>query len=303
MTLIKKLFILICVFFIIDYIVGLSLLQLSKISQIRYSRLYYETMNADVLFVGNSRAINSFYPPYFEKLSNLKSFNLSYNGLTLPLVKLFIDDYLTRNQPPKMIFIEVTCITDGYESLPNFKQYMFESSSLKQMLKEYYPEIYFTCKISKSYLFNSEYFLRTLYYLKKQDQLWINRYTIKEDFYNNINIKDNAYKLALIEKSMMDIFIKMIITYKKQGITLIPVLAPILDKCRDEESINTFINDFENKTQLKIVNLSNAINDISMFADTIHTNDHGAYLIAKKLNELVLLKKTKSSNREGTTKK
>jgi len=296
MNLIKKILIIITAFFIFDSVISTALLKLSKISQIRYSRLYYEKINADILFIGNSRAINTFYSPYFDKLSNTKSINLSYNGLTLPLINVFVNDYLNRNKAPKIIFIEVTCITDGYFGFPNFKQYMFDSPMIKKIIKEYYPKIYYTSIISKLYLFNSEYFLRTLYYLKKQDQNWINRYKIKEEFYNNLlKTNENIFLLKTIEESLMKMFIELITVCRQKGITIIPVLAPILDRCRNENNIDNYISDFEKRTKLKIINLSRAIDDISMFSDTVHTNDRGAYLIAKKLIDYLNKKNDNSS--------
>jgi len=286
MDLIKNLFKLIIVFFIIDSMISFAFLELSKLSKIRYSRLYYEKINADVIFIGNSRGRNSFDSPYFETLSGKKSISLSYNALPLSLVKVFLGDYLERNTLPEIIFIEVHCISDaGYYGLLNFKQYMFNSVALKNMIKKYYPIDYYASMISKSYIFNSEYFIRTLYHITKNDQSWINRFRISQEYYNNLKQNEDDFLLQKIDESSMKIFTEIVQKYK--GITIIPVLAPIIDKCRNDENINSFISDFESRTQLKIINYSQAISDISMFADTIHTNDAGARFITKKLYDFI----------------
>ncbi len=290
MTLAKKLITLIFTFFLIDLLISISLSELSNSSKIRFSRLYNEEINADIVFVGDSRGINSFYSPYFDDLTGLNSINLSYNGLTIPIVNALLDDYLERNKAPKIIFIETTCLKDTYNVLPNFKQYMAHSLSIKNMLKEHYPNIFYASFISKSYIFNSEYFLRTLYYLKKNDQKWINRYTIRKDYYDSIKPENNLKMVEKIDDSAMIIFKIMVTEYRKKGIVVIPVLAPILDKYRNETVIDNYISDINTNTKLDVVDLSDAVNDISMFADAVHTNEKGAHLIASKLYNLPELK-------------
>jgi len=288
MGLLKNLLKLIIIFLIIDSIISFALLELSKISKIRYSRIYYEKINADVIFIGNSRGRNSFNAPYFEKLSGKKSINFSYNALPISLAKIFLDDYLELNQSPEIIFIEVHCIAEGYYGLLNFKQYMLSSDSLKKMVKKNYPKHYYASLISKSYLFNSEYFIRTLYHITKNDQSWTNRFRIDNEYYNNLKNED-VFLFNKVDESSMKIFIEMIQKYKKQGITIIPVFAPIIDKCSNEDNIKNYIADFESRTKLKILNYSKAVNDISMFADILHTNDKGAVYITKKIYDFIKL--------------
>jgi len=54
--------------------------QMTKRSNFRYSRMYYQNADAEILLLGNSRGL-MFYQPEVEKLTNKKSFNFSYNGL------------------------------------------------------------------------------------------------------------------------------------------------------------------------------------------------------------------------------
>jgi hypothetical protein len=283
MTLVKKILTLIVCFIIIDMLISTLLSNLSDSSSIRYSRLYNENINADILFAGNSRGINSFYVPYFNEKTGLKSFNLSYNGLSIPLVKVFIDDYLELNNAPKIIFLEVTCLNMSLAALPNFKQYFDNSSSLRDLIKESIPEFFYLNFITKSYKFNSEFFLRSLYYLTQDDQKWINRYTIKKEYYESLERVDKFYMVHDVDIEALQIFKSMVDEYHKKGITVIPVLAPIIDKYRNEEDIDKYLNDIKLYTNLEVVDLSNAITDINMFADAVHTNVQGANLIVDSL--------------------
>ena len=59
-----------------DRMGGFFLHKTTENSQFRYSRLYYANQDADILFVGNSRGL-TFYQPEVEKLSALKTMNIS----------------------------------------------------------------------------------------------------------------------------------------------------------------------------------------------------------------------------------
>ena len=190
MTLIKKLLFLLLTFFILDFILSQSLFYFAQHSKNRFSRLYHTKIDADLVFIGNSRAVNSFYAPYFTDQTKFKVINLAYNGLGLPLVKIFLDDYLERNKSPKFIFIEVTCIRKDYTSLLNFKQYINDSPGIKQLIQLKYPKVYYGGVLSKSFLLNSEFSLRSIYYLFQNDQSWINLYSIQEETYSNLMVKD-----------------------------------------------------------------------------------------------------------------
>ncbi|MCD4817861.1 MAG: hypothetical protein K8S23_04140 [Candidatus Cloacimonetes bacterium] len=283
MNLFKRILFLILIFFVLDFLISTTLLKLVEASKIRFSRLYHEKIDSEIIFIGNSRAINSFYSPYFDEISNLKSINLAYNGVSISLVKVFLEDYLERNDPPIIIVIEVTCIKEDNSGLPNFRQYIPYSKELRKIVKEHYPKVYYTSHISKSYYYNSEYFLRTLYYLKKNDQSWINRYTINQNYYNSLKVDDSFTMVDKIDKNSMQLFKAIVKNCNERGITIIPVLAPIIDKYRNDTKINNYIADFESKSQMKLVDFSKEINDINMFADEIHTNDKGANILANKL--------------------
>jgi hypothetical protein len=286
MVLIKRLLALVFGFIFLDLLISIPLSELSNASLIRYSRLYNERIDADIVFAGNSRGVNSFYAPYFNEVTGLDSINLSYNGISIPLVKVFIDDYLERNDAPKVIFIETTCLNTSYKALPNFKQYIDNSVSIRNMTKEHFPSIFYSNLISKSFKFNSEYFLRTLYYLQKDDQTWINRYSISLDLYANLEPVDDFYMVQLVDSDSMNILKSMVVDYRNKGITVILVLAPIIDKYRNRENINSYLTDIKVQSDLDVVDLSDALSNIEMFADTVHTNEKGAHIIADILGNL-----------------
>ena len=84
----KYLFTLLIMLFISDRVfVGVLDLIIEK-SDIRFNNLKNE--NADFYVFGNSRGVNSFNEYKFEKTFNLKTLNISYNGLSPAEIKYLI---------------------------------------------------------------------------------------------------------------------------------------------------------------------------------------------------------------------
>lgn len=290
MILVKKLITLILTFFIIDFLVGTILSEASNASKIRYSRLYKEKINADVIFIGNSRGVDSFYKPYFDSITGLNSINLSYNGLTFPLAKVLMDDYLERNNSPKIIFLETTCLYISHELLPVFKQYMTYSTPISNMMQKQYPGIFSASFFLKSYMFNSEYFLRTLYYLDKDDQALANHYTISKEYYESMEPDTEFKMIKQIDYEAVEMLKTMVVEYREKGITIVPVLAPVIDKYRNKKAIDAYVSDISSYLEIDVVDFSNAVTEINMFADAMHTNEKGARVVVDKLVNLPEIK-------------
>ncbi|MBK8194740.1 MAG: hypothetical protein IPK76_16540 [Lewinellaceae bacterium] len=83
-----------------DRLGGVLLQRQADASLFRYSRLYRGEAGADLLFVGNSRGL-TFYQPFIEEKTGLRTFNMSYNGLPADLARVLVQDYLDRYPAPK----------------------------------------------------------------------------------------------------------------------------------------------------------------------------------------------------------
>jgi len=285
MNLSKIILAVIIAFFLLDNTLGFMLQELSKKSSFRYAKLYTEPINADVVFVGNSIAVNAFHSPSFNKITGLKSFNLSFNGLTFPIINILISDYLQHNAKPKVVYIEISGLSNKpSDMLSNFKQYIPYSELFSARIKDIYPSIYYTSLASKSFAYNSEFSLRTLYYLLKDDQEWINMGSISKSSYKLLDF-DTRHELLLREMTNLEInqFSDMVKTLSSQGVRVVPVMAPVIDKYYDKEEVHKYISNFERDTGSKVINLSDSVSDVEMFSDSIHTNIKGATLIMKKL--------------------
>ena len=153
-----------------DRSIGLILHNVLKKSQNRFSELYYREINADILFIGNSRCVNAIHKHYIEENSDYVLHNLSFNGMSMNLAKVIIEDYFIRNTPPKHLFIEITNINDSDALCLSLKPYLNESLNLGNIFKNYSYNSYIFSNISHLYRYNSDFFIRSLFYLNKSDQ-------------------------------------------------------------------------------------------------------------------------------------
>lgn len=71
-----------CAFFALDRASGSFLQNLVKESGLRFSKLYQGGQNADIIVLGNSRAVNAFFVPELEKQMDHSVFHLGYNGMS-----------------------------------------------------------------------------------------------------------------------------------------------------------------------------------------------------------------------------
>ena len=85
-----------------DHLLALALHQVLVRSQFRYSRLYRGGNDADVVIIGDSRGVHSFYAPALEQMTGLRALNLSYNSLSPHVAEAVLMDYLDHNRAPRI---------------------------------------------------------------------------------------------------------------------------------------------------------------------------------------------------------
>ena len=72
-----------------DRAVGCGGTRLLMQSQIRFSRLYAGDLGADVLILGNSRAVNTLFAPALEEGTRSRVRSLAWNGLSAEIAEVF----------------------------------------------------------------------------------------------------------------------------------------------------------------------------------------------------------------------
>ncbi|HMQ46005.1 MAG TPA: hypothetical protein PKA00_01055 [Saprospiraceae bacterium] len=288
MNIVKGILIFLVILFVGDRLISFVLDQVVSRSKFRYVRLYEGKMKEDVVMIGNSRGVNSFYTPYLKKQYGINAVNLSYNGLPTKIATTFLEDYIEQQQKPKAIFIEVSSLFVKYDfTKKSAIQYNFfspYSEKLNGMVRESGQWTYLLYNLFGLTRFNSEFFFRALAYMKNDDATWINRYRIKPAILKMTEKMDD-FDVYLNEASLQHLadFLEYA---DQQNIEVRLVLAPYLPMYQEKmRNLDEVIATVESKTNKKIYNYSHALDKIEYFSDRVHTNDNGANVLSDRMYE------------------
>lgn len=246
-------------------------------SNFRYSALYSEsTLDYDVLCYGNSRATHSFYTPYLNSEYDLNAFNFSYNSLKIGVIKILIEDYLDKYNAPEKIYLELSDVFSplSESQFSKFSIYSSFSPRLAEAIKNEDINYYYTYKVFPLYKYNSEFLYRSLYYLGKSDQTWVNRYNISKELNDETLLTEpaefiiNDFKLSQLKE--------ILTILEKKDIEAILYMAPYLPNFKDKiVGLDQGLARIEKETGKSIIDLSGAISKVEFFSDRIHSNEKG----------------------------
>jgi hypothetical protein len=269
-------------FFVADRAISYGLRELLVRSQARYSMLYRGGNSADVIVVGNSRGVNGFYAPILEKELHARVVNLSYNALSPLIGEALIRDWVEQNGKPRMIVVEVSNVVEKRSDILGLAPYWSFSERLTAIAKRETPWQLWGTKASHLLAFNSELFLRTLYYLRRSDQDWVNRYRIAPSLIEEtrhmgpITFETYGDNLAVLQR---------IVAYCREShIAVRFVVSPYLPDYRDHiQNYNSWLERIESVAGTKVWDLSRTETDPAHFADRLHLNFQGAESLAMSL--------------------
>ena len=108
-------------------------------SQFRFSRVYRGDSKADVIVIGDSRGVHSFYAPAIEKLTGHPALNLSFNSMSVPIAEALLSDYLENNTRPRMVIIEATCVVVDRGLVSELRTYAGLSPRLEALYAREHP--------------------------------------------------------------------------------------------------------------------------------------------------------------------
>lgn len=277
------------VFFLIvllgDRLIAASVDKIVLTSQFRLSKLYRGDQTRELVVLGNSRGVNSIYAPDIQKYTGLSIINLSYNGMSMQLSEALFLDYLEHNNPPKLLILEITnlFVSDGL--IKELKMYSRSSSRIRRLLEKSEPQLAFASHFSHIFSLNGEILLRTLYYLNKSDQSWINRSEISPQLLESVK---NMEPVDLEVKHENIVSLQNIIKVAhKKGIDIRLFVSPYLPAYVDK--ISNFSREIETIQKIigkeKIWEYSKAVENVDGFADRVHLNYKGSKSLMNKLDE------------------
>ena len=279
-----------------DRLAGYFLGKITDSSQFRYSRLYNSTEDADILFVGNSRGL-TFFQPEAERVTRLKTMNLSYNGMPADLAKCLVMDYLDRHKPPKLMVVDVTLCDRYNESLKtSMNLYTPYSARLTELVKNSVAlkmqegnstevevldkyagsKVYYGGLVSHLYKYNSEVFQRVLYHRNKTDEDWLIDRVIGEQATKDTSFR--SYQVRMFPT--MAAHLKEMIDYAKaKGVEVKLVINPYFPQFAEtikDSFLTPLKTHIETITSLPVNDFSTALSNVDEIGDYQHANKKGS---------------------------
>lgn len=275
------------IFFIVDRAAGWVLGKMCLSSQIRFSRVFAGNVSKDAVVLGNSRAVNMVYAPFLRERHGLDVTNLSYNGMSMETAFLLALALSERDALPKQIIVEASCLNADNELLKGLKCYYGESSALRASIRELDSKIDWGCRVSSLYRYNSEYFLRSLYYLRRDDQDWVNHYRIRPEMVSRL-AEMSERPLSIPGESLVQVkawlALQDLCREKQVKLTLVagPYLPAFIPKMSNYTEWLLAVRQMSGP-EVRWVDASRWVEVESGFADTIHLNEEGAKIVSDRL--------------------
>lgn len=145
-------------FFVLDRALALGLQAILKQSEFRFSKVYQGGVDAEIITLGNSRAVNAFYSPEMEAVLDKSVFNLGYNGMSLEVVEAVFLDYLDNNAKPDLVILEITNLRSSNKLLKDLKLYGGLSRRIRELVNSNFSNIAKICEVTNIYRYNNEMF-------------------------------------------------------------------------------------------------------------------------------------------------
>ena len=266
---------LIAITFIGDRIGGFILEKLIQKSQFRYSRLYKGEAESDILLVGNSRGL-MFYQPHIESITGKSTFNISYNGMSMDLARVLVEDYLELYPSPEVMVLDITmCDRKNDGLIAGFNAYSSFSDALTNLVKESNPKVGTAAQLSHLYRYNGEIFQRALYYLGRSDEDWLLDRVITEDLVSTVD-ECEPYEIEVPEDIFED-FKATVELAQSKGVEvhllINPYYPPYANKITNLESLR---ERFGKAVGLEVHDYSSAVTELEGFGDYQHLNKNGS---------------------------
>ncbi len=268
---------------------GFVLGRLVDRSEFRFSRIYRGGIDADILAVGDSRAVHSVYAPAIGKDTCMSVFNAGFNGMSTEIATAVVEDYLAHNAPPKAVLIEVSDVGDAPDLLSEMRLYARDGGATHELVARLDPRQLFWSEVSHLYRFNNEMTLRALYYERRPDQDWILDATTNPEAIRHVDWQPYAEWRPLEDN--VAALKRLVADLRGRGIAPILFLAPYHPM--HQKMVPGFarrVAELERELgpETPVLDLSTSLDGDKYFADVLHLNIAGALALAPILSDRVL---------------
>jgi hypothetical protein len=248
-------------------------------SQFRFSRVYRGGSNADIIVIGDSRGVHSFFAPAIEKLTGRPALNLSFNSMSVPIAEALLSDYLEHNPRPRMVIIEATCVVVDRGLVPELRTYADLSPRLEALYATQHPRAAVAGRLFRMLRYDSEFFLRALTYLRRSDQDWINRNVIAAEL--AAGPRGGRWSPRPYQENL-EALGRLVPMLRAWGIDVKLVIAPY------HPSVMVDMNEIVQSVRrhvpgARVLNYADAIPESRNFADGVHMNADGSEVFLRML--------------------
>jgi len=267
-----------------DRLLSDALQAVNNKSHFRFSRIYNQTAQSEIVLIGNSRG-HTLYQPAIREFTGTNTINLSYNALPVAIANALVADYYDFYAPPKKLVIEVSMLNKTELNVINeFKLYIRNSERIRSVIQSNSRRTATAVSIVNLYSFNTELFHRSLYYLGKDDIDWILDKKINKGMVENRDgIESMTFEIT--DDRLKDLS-SLVQKAKEKNTEVKLVLAPYYPAYRQKiANLNSFISTIESKTGLKVHDYSSMITADEFFSDYLHLNKNGSKLFISKLHQ------------------
>lgn len=255
----------------------------SQQTHYRLFEIYGNGIAPEILVVGNSRAMQSVNGRIISNQLGVKAYNAGINGAPPHFVCALAKDAIDAHPSIKALMIEASCFWPISASV-DIKPIANQSTRMFDILQQDDPLSATFIKVSHLYAYNSEAFLRALFFLRNSDQDGYSSGIINADIINAPFVERFAADVPPVYCNMLEDLQSFA---DLRGVRLILFVAPY------HRSAFERFPDF-NALLLKIRGARREVWDFSKFfledetfADRLHLNGVGARQFSISLAEKI----------------
>jgi hypothetical protein len=259
----------------------------------RYGQLYSGRLEGDILCAGNSRGVYMLDAETATKVSGKRIANISSNGLSAQVVKALTLDYLDHHSKPKTIVIEASCVLSpsGAGVVASFKPFWSHSPRLLGLGEKYAMSTVRATQVTRLYLFNTEFLLRSLFYLveNKSDQFGLLSGKIPQELIEEVQ-ESKPFELQIVPEELQALS-ELTQNLRERGLEVRLVYAPYLPQyARKMVNLDASLQRIGDSAKLEVTDLTRALSKDDLFVDRVHMNADGARIVTKMLLDRGALK-------------
>lgn len=253
-----------------DHLAAAVFRQVLLRSQCRFSRIYRGGNDADIVIIGDSRGVHSFYAPAIRELTGWRALNLSYNSMSPPIAEAVLLDYLDHNRAPRMVVIEATSVITSGALTSELRTYAGLSPRMYDLYAADHRVAAAASRVFWLFPLNSELFLAALHYMRHDDQDWIFRQSIPAA----LRGPQPGWRLEPFAENVPALA-RMVRLLRARGIEVRVIIAPYAPN-KLPLNAGEVAGLLERQIGVPVLNYVDSVRDIDGFADTVHLNERGS---------------------------